>query len=205
MASPLTPEQLHALFDILTHHETYAEIESFKKPEAVATFGYPFAPLTPDAGAGNTPVLQTLTARFLLDLPSFRDLPQEWWSNRIAGIIARLAEHELSESYDKGAMGTRKTLSTGSSAVLEMLGRGHFGGVKPLPNRANRYKTYDRSRAESLEEAWTDILDGLIYGTTMNEAWDHMGTSADLEAFSPGAEAAVDYIIIQYVFPSVFP
>ncbi len=38
-ASP-GPAQLHALFDILTHAETYREIEGFKHADAVAEYGY---------------------------------------------------------------------------------------------------------------------------------------------------------------------
>ena len=41
-AAPLTPQQYHALFDILTHQETYSEIENFKFPGTVSEYGPPF-------------------------------------------------------------------------------------------------------------------------------------------------------------------
>ncbi|KAI9148033.1 hypothetical protein HJFPF1_11854 [Paramyrothecium foliicola] len=198
MASSLTPEQTRALFDILTHHETYAEIESFKRGDAAANYGFPFGPLTPDARAGAAPISQTLIARFVAPLPALRDLPQETWSRGIQGLLSRLGDADLSESYDKGAMGTRKTLATGSSSVMEMLGRGALGGVKRGPDagRFDRWRSYDTSKAEDLEAAWENVLDGLVYGTLMDELWDHVGRTDDLEGHSPAAKAAIDYIII---------
>lgn len=168
----LTSEQLHALFDILTHHETYAEIEAFKYPDTINSYGYPFksettipsalpksgtstpatgrsrsrSPLPPstktapserpsqddsqDVETGTSPVLQTLFTRFVLPLPWLRDLPRDFWSVRMQGLLWRLAGSDLSESYDKGALGLRKTLATGASSLIELVGRGALGGVR---------------------------------------------------------------------------
>src|SRR5690349_16283031 len=45
----LNGRQLHALFDILTHYQTYAEVERFKFPDTIAQYGYPFGTKT-DSG-----------------------------------------------------------------------------------------------------------------------------------------------------------
>lgn len=243
----LSPQQTRALFDILTHHETYAEIEAFKYPDAVTSYGYPFKSVTripfgsrsqtstPFATAPNTPrsrspmapedakdkklpsesggdeadedevpshtstspVLQTLLTRFVLSLPWLRDLSRDFWAVRVQGILERLAEADLSESYDKGALGLRKTLATGSSALIEMLGRGVVGGVKE--DEETRPKPeYDHSRAEDLERAWEDAVQELVYGDLVPGMFKHMVETDDLESYAPFAKATVEYAIIQY-------
>ncbi|KAH7140686.1 hypothetical protein EDB81DRAFT_885405 [Dactylonectria macrodidyma] len=252
----LSPKQTHALFDILTHHETYAEIEGFKFPDAVTGYGRPFAretvlpqtggasrsstpanstagtprvrtpvpffkssvekkseeeppkeepeeePEEEDSSPSESPLLQTLVTRFCLQLPGVRDLPREFWSVRLQGLLARLGEAELSESYDKGALGTRKVLATASSSFIEMLGRGALGGMKrrtPSETKDSELEaedTYDHTKAEDLVRAWDDIVEGHIYGNLVDELFDHLITSDDLESYSPAVKAAAEYAII---------
>ncbi|KAM0561541.1 hypothetical protein ACHAPJ_003425 [Fusarium lateritium] len=250
-SATLAPEQVRALFDVLTHHETYAEIQGFKSPDAVTGYGYPFArttvepqaaqsatpstgwrswagtpstsrPGTPRLGAAKdgkettngegedgdkepstSPILQTMLSQFVLKLPGVRDLPREFWSVRVQGLLARLGEAELSESYDKGALGTRKVLATGSSGLIEMIGRGILGGVKRThqPEKSSGNKNgqkveYDRTKASDLVKAWDDIVEGLIYGDLLDESFDHFSKTADLESLSPAVGAAAEYTII---------
>lgn len=256
-APGLTPAQIRALFDILTHRETYSEIEGFKRPDAVTRYGYPFAretiipapassrsggtstPLTTtsrttsrptsrpasrapsrageaaavSAGVGaisldeegggededdksSSPVLQTLFTRIVLTLPWLRDLPPDFWNTRVQGILARFAEAELSESYDKGSLGLRKTLATGSSALIEMAGRGILGRVKRAEsNTENGEHEYDFGRAEDLERAWDDAIQGLVYGDLVESACAHMTKTDDLEAHSPTIKGAALYSV----------
>lgn len=242
----LTEEQTRALFDILTHHETYAEIEGFKAPDAVTGYGFPFVrttrvPASQAASAGGTPkmgtprsrtpvsfwrgrrnaeektgddgdgeaesedeaaaestspLLQLMLTRLALPLPGVRDLPGEFWHVRVQGLLARFAEAELSESYDKGAMGTRKTLATGASSVLEMVARGILGGV----DRADaERKAYDEGKAEDLLRAFRDVLEDWAYGPLMEQVSDHVKATEDLESLSPVMKAALDYAIIKCV------
>ncbi|KAF4980291.1 hypothetical protein FZEAL_3662 [Fusarium zealandicum] len=257
MPATLAPEQTHALFDILTHHETYAEIEGFKFPDAVTDYGYPFArvtvvpqaaqnatpssgwrswagtpvtsaPGTPrtrtpvplvkdgkdrvsgegekqsleDDGPSASPILQTLLSRFVLLLPGVRDLPREFWSVRVQGLLSRLGEAELSESYDKGALGTRKVLATGASGLVEMIGRGALGGVKRVqqsqraPSKSKEDDTYDRTKAADLVKAWDDVIEGLIYGDLLDGIFDHFSKTDDLESHSTVVKVAAEYAII---------
>ncbi|KAF4337388.1 px domain protein [Fusarium beomiforme] len=243
-STTLAPEQVHALFDILTHHETYAEIQGFKYPDAVKDYGYPFSrttvepqttqsappstgwrswagtpvssrPGTPKQGAAkevketrseddekkpsSAPILQAMLSRFILKLPGVKDLPREFWSVRVQGLLTRLGEAELSESYDKGALGTRKVLATGSSGLLEMVGRGVLGGVKKTSQQEkspDKKVEYDRTKAADLVKAWDDVVNGLVYGTLADEMFGHFSKTADLEGHSPVIGAAAEYAII---------
>ena len=250
----LSARRLRALFDILTHYETYDEITSFKRPEAITTYGFPFrrttvlpttpmvtAPSTPRVrtpvsffsafGAGksssapvdsqdadddededqtapsSSPILQLLLTKILLPLPGVKDFPKEFWSVCMQSILARLGEAELSESYDKGAMGTRKVLATGSSVILEMLGRGLLGGVDQ--REVSSTAEYDHTSANDLERAWGDVIQGLVYGDLVNQLFDHFTLSDNLETLSPTVETSARHNIFQFVFlmvpfPSLF-
>ncbi|KEY69022.1 hypothetical protein S7711_03323 [Stachybotrys chartarum IBT 7711] len=228
-SSTLSPEQTRALLDILMHHETYAEIESFKHPETVTKYGFPFSsgrgaasrsdsPASAHSKGGHSrdssrgssptnagdeppsesPILQTMVTRFVLRLPAIKTLPREFYSVGLQGLLARLGEAELSESYDKGALGTRKTLSTGSSSFIEMLGRGAMAGVPRKgteTNASNQLGQYDHSKAEDLERAWDDVVQACLYGNLAEEIRDHLIKTPDLEAYSPTIAAAADYVI----------
>ncbi|PNP50147.1 hypothetical protein THARTR1_09136 [Trichoderma harzianum] len=242
----LTEEQTRALFDILTHRETYAEIEGFKAPDAVTGYGHPFArrmlkqpasaagtpkagtprSRTPvsfwrskrgaddakseaddgdeadsddedEAGAESTsPLLQFMLTKLVLPLPGVRDLPAGFWNVRMQGLLARFAEAELSESYDKGAMGTRKTLATGASSVLEMVARGILGGVVRAGKDEENKGEYDESKAEDLLRAFGDVLEDWAYGDLMGRLSAHVTATEDVESFSPALKAALNYAII---------
>ncbi|KAJ4855275.1 PX-associated domain-containing protein [Trichoderma breve] len=251
----LTEEQTRALFDILTHRETYAEIEGFKAPDAVTGYGRPFARTmlkqtasavgTPKAGTprsrtpvsfwrarrgvdndtkseadadggdeadssdsddeaggkeSTSPLLQFMLTRLVLPLPGVRDLPAGFWNVRVQGLLARFAEAELSESYDKGAMGTRKTLATGASSVLEMVARGILGGVVRTAGSEEEKKMkqgeYDETKAEDLLRAFGDVLEDWAYGDLMGRVSEHVTETEDVESFSPAVKAAMNYAII---------
>ncbi|KAG6031433.1 hypothetical protein E4U19_008071 [Claviceps sp. Clav32 group G5] len=270
--SGLSPAQTAALFDILTHHETYREITAFRFPDAVTRFGYPFeedaAVSAAAAGAGaetaglgpcgldgggardfdigredqkknrqmksqpqkddkghhvqkkqsqepSAPLLQSLLSRLLLPMPGLSDLPPAFWTSRLQTLLVRLGQANLSESYDKGALGTRKVLATGCSALLEMLARGLLGGLprgegmprneRPGPGteagvKANEDKEneeqYDLKKADDLERAWGNVLQGLVYGDLVDQLFDHFRREDDLETLSPMVEASARHNIL---------
>ncbi|KAK4126926.1 hypothetical protein N657DRAFT_653304 [Parathielavia appendiculata] len=198
----LTASQLHALFDILTHHETYAEVERFKEPATISEYGYPFGRNTPErngvpsyAPESSAPLLAGVFRSIVLQFPGLRDLPPEFWYVRFQGIMEKLAEAELSESCDKGAVGTRKTLATAASAIHEVVSRGILGGVEDDANR-NLQRAYNRSKAEDLVRAWEDSVHELVYGNLVEELFACAAEKQSLEEHSPGVQAAADYIII---------
>ncbi|KAG5961184.1 hypothetical protein E4U58_004381 [Claviceps cyperi] len=273
--SGLSPAQTTALFDILTHHETYREITAFRFPNAITRFGYPFeedaATSTAGTGVGasaktaglglcgldgggardfdvdredqnknrqqrsqsqkdhkdqqnhrnqsrepSAPLLQSLLTRLLLPMPGLSDLPPAFWTSRLQTLLARLGQANLSESYDKGALGTRKVLATGCSALLEMLARGLLGGL-PCGEGTSRdeglglgsgpgteagvkadenEKQYDLNKADDLERAWGNVLQELVYGDMADQLFDHFGRGDDLETLSPMVEASARHNIL---------
>lgn len=199
----LTATQLHALFDILTHHETYAEVERFKDPVAISEYGYPFARRDPEsngtpsyAADSSAPLLAGVFRSIVLTLPGVRDLPAEFWHVRFQGVLEKLADAELSESYDKGALGTRKTLATAASAIHEAVSRGILGRIEKGAKR-NLHGSCDTSKAEDLIRAWEDVVHELLYGSLVDELFTCAAEHQSLEEHSPAVEAAAHYVIIQ--------
>ena len=199
----LTPAQLHALFDILTHHETYAEAESFKDPSTISEYGYPFARHAPDSNGSPSyatdsaaPLLAGVLRSIVLPFPGVPNLPAEFWHGRFQAVLGKLAEAELSESYDKAALGIRKTLATAASAIHEAVSRGILGGLSKGASR-DLHGEYDKSKAQDLVRAWDDVVQELVYGNLVEELFVAAAEKKSLEEHSPGVEAAADYIILQ--------
>ncbi|PHH77709.1 hypothetical protein CDD82_3389 [Ophiocordyceps australis] len=149
------------------------------------------------------PVLQTLLRIFPLGLPGLRNLPRAFWSDRMQGLLTRLGDADFSESYDKGALGTRKTLATGASSLLEMLARGVLEGVsrdegatEGATQEAGDAASYDCTRADDVTRAWQDCINGLVYGHLVDGLFDHLGRTEHVEGHSPAVKAGVDYAIV---------
>ncbi|KAI1738281.1 hypothetical protein F4680DRAFT_450038 [Xylaria scruposa] len=194
----LTPPQLRALLDILIHHETYAEVQSFQSPEAIEAYGWPFVdcddkgrPAKPH-GLSSSPLLQLLLSRLALGAPAVRDLSTEFWPVKFKGIMKQLGDADLSDSYEKGTLGTRKRLATAASVIHESITRGLLTGVSchALPDL---HYAYDMQKAEDLARAWNDCICHLVYENLIDEIFDQLTHSEDLEAHSPALQAAVEY------------
>ncbi|KAI1344194.1 PX-associated-domain-containing protein [Xylariaceae sp. FL0016] len=199
-SATLTPPQLQALLDILLHHETYAEVQSFRDPEAIDRYGYPFIDSpTGKKGAqhesSSTPLLQLLLTRVVLPIPGMRDVSPDFWGVQFKGLMKRFGHADLSESYDKGTLGSRKRLATAASVVHETVTRGLLTGVDndKLPDMQS---PYDSATAKGLTKAWQDAIRQLIYGDLIDEIFDYFTTSADIEEHSPGMRAAVQFAIL---------
>jgi hypothetical protein len=195
----LTPSQLRALFDVLTHYETYAEVESFKEPEGIDNYGFPF---TKDGGEdaaenaeSSSPLLQLLLTKLQLPMPGVTELPRDFWNVKFQGIMRRFAEAELSESYDKGSLGTRKTLATAASAFHEAITRGMLGGVPRYEAEGLEFKP-DCDTADGLLEAYNHVIHETVYGDLVDQLFQHLTDTKDFESHSQALRTAVDYVII---------
>lgn len=204
-SSPLSSAQLHALFDILNHNETYHEAESFKRSYAIREYGYPFAADIPPQckhppdyqPKSSSPLLQLFLTKCVLTVPGMNGLPPEFWPLNFQGIMTKLADANLSESYDKGTLGTRKTLATGASVVHEALTRGLLEGVEAHQRRIDLKKAkYDETQASELERAWNECVHELIHGNLADELFDGFTLSSDFEAHSPAVKVATDYAVL---------
>ena len=191
-SSGLTPEQTDALIDILTHHETYAEIEDFKIPGAIHNYGPPFQD---DAAKSTSPVLQTLLSKFVLQLPGLRDVSPRFWKVQVEDLIQELSEAELSESYDKGILGIRKTLATAISALVEYPARGCLGGFPKREDYQRRH--YDTTEPDDVLQSWQDCLQELIYGDLIDEIFEKTAQSDDLATHDSLVQAMHEFIVVK--------
>ncbi|KAI2470362.1 PX-associated-domain-containing protein [Annulohypoxylon bovei var. microspora] len=199
-STALSPQQLGALLDILVHHETYSEVKTFKHPEAIERYGYPFDTSVQkendgECGRSLSPLLQLLFTRLVLPIPGVRDLPSKFWATKFRSIMKRFGEANLSDSYDKGTLGSRKRLASAASVIHESVTRGLLSGI-PNNELPNLYGTYDLHTAEDLSRAWNDMVQHLVYGDLLGELFDHLTKTPNLEDHSPAVNAAIDFAII---------
>ena len=190
----LRPVEAHALLNILSHHEVYAEIEEFKYPDAIQAYGPPFQDETT---VSTSPSLQRLVTRVLLPLPGLKNVAASFWSDRVQPLIAALSAANLSESYDKGVCGQRRTLSTGISTILEYPSRGIFAGCPP-PAEAKRKTPYDESKPDDAAAAWHDFVRGMVYGDVIDKVAVKAAETDQLGKHPPLTRAAHKFILLKY-------
>lgn len=223
----LKDEELQALFYILVHSETYSEIAAFTNPRAIATAGYPFAFDDADAKTANDatqsknqasnkpekcsrlssdPLLQMLSVTFVLPIPGLRDVPSTFWSRCVQGIVSKFGQAELSESYDQGAIGSRRTLSTAASAVIEAFARGYLGGLEKVQHHPLSADMIDKiededekrtMRMAKLAQDWNEFMEQVVYEDMIDRVCDSLKESADIEADIPIVQGAMEYAINQ--------
>ena len=190
---PLTPAQTHALFDILIHHQVYAEIEAFKYPSTIDHYGYPFRKV--DGVQSTSPLLQNMLNKFALCNPAIRNFGESWWSDKIQTLVARMAEAELSESYDKGAIGSRKALATAASSIAEYVARGMLGGY-PAAKKKESKKEYDTSKPEDVIQGFEELVKDAIYGNALDDLYEKVKATPRLEDHSSSLQAAHEYMLL---------
>jgi hypothetical protein len=193
----LSPANSHVLYDILTHHETYSEIEAFKQPGVIKTYGPPFQ----DASTTRaSPVLQTLLSKFVLTLPGLRDVKKDFWTLRVEDLIEELSEAELSESYDKGVLGIRKTLATAISALIEYPARGCLAGLpkndEKLKKIADGYKA-DLEKPEDVLASWQDCLQGMVYGDLVDQLFTRAAETDRLDEHGALVRGMHEFVVVK--------
>ena len=190
----LDPDQQCALLDILSHAEVYTEIRNFRDPGTLATYGPPFTSL--DRTPSTSPSLQILLSKLVLTLPGLRDVSNEFWQDRIHAIVENFEKAELSESFDKGTLGIRKTLATAASALIEYLVRGVFGGLEKPVGR-DGYHEYDMTKSEDLAEGFRDFLHQAVYGHVVDDLMAKAAETDKLSEHLPIVQAAHEYILVK--------
>lgn len=192
MTTTLSTAQSAALFDILTHFDTYSEIRRFVKPGPLTTYGPPFS--HKEHEQSTSPALQALLSRFILVVPGLRDVPEEFWEVQIKTIINDLVKANLSESYDKGSIGSRKTLSTAVSALLEYPVRGTFGGFAEIDDDNDKY---DLSSAEDLSRGFRNFVDQCIYGTVLEDLVKKAAETDKLDDHTNLIKAVHEFVLVK--------
>ncbi|OAK99474.1 hypothetical protein IQ06DRAFT_327036 [Phaeosphaeriaceae sp. SRC1lsM3a] len=194
-SAPLTSAQTHALFDILIHHQLYSEITAFKNPSTINQYGYPFKKA--EGTQSSSPLLQNMLNKFALTNPALKNLGQEFWQNKVGVLIAKLAEAELSESYDKGAIGSRKALSTASSSIAEYVARGMLGGYPVTKGRSDgKTKDYDTSKPQDVQRGFDDLMHGLIYDDLLDHMFERVKETGNLEDHLDVVKAGHEYMLL---------
>jgi hypothetical protein len=192
MTQVLSNAQIAALFDILTHYDTYAEIREFRNPGSLDHYGPPFT--HEDGRPSTSPALQSLVSKFLLDLPGLNNLPEKWWKVQCHEIIESLEKANLSESYDKGVIGSRKTIATAVSALIEYPVRGAYGG---FPEIKDRDTEYDTTKAEHLSRAFRDFMNDAVYGNILDELVQRTAETESLEDHGPLTKAVHEFVLVK--------
>lgn len=191
-ANPLSSRQAHALFDILTSHLTLTEIENLKLSKTVTSFGPPLQLSLKDESS--SPLLRVLLQSFVLDLPGLRNVTPSFWTDSIRQLATALDDSNLSESYDKGSVGIRRTLSTATASIVESVARGRLGGY---PRHApNENIQYDQANPEHVIQAWDDFLQQIIYGDLLDKMFTKTAETDKLADHEPIVQAAHQYALI---------
>lgn len=192
MSETLTATQSAALLDILTHYETYSEIRDFRRPGALDHYGPPFT--AEPKKQSTSPALQSLLARFAFDLPGLKDVPEDFWKVQIHHMIEDLEKANLSESYDKGSVGSRKTLSTAVSALIEYPVRGTFGGFAEVDDPDEKY---DLQSAEDISRGFRNFVDQCIYGSVLEDLVKKAAKTDKLEEHSNSIKAVHEFVLVK--------
>ncbi|KAI2484906.1 px domain containing protein [Pyrenophora tritici-repentis] len=190
---PLTPAQTHALFDILIHHQVYSEIEAFKYPSTIDQYGYPFRKA--DGVQSTSPLLQNMLNKFALCNPAIRNFGESWWADKIQTLVQRMAEAELSESYDKGAIGSRKALATAASSIAEYVARGMLGGYAAKQQTQGKNE-YDTNNPEDVIRGFEDLVRDAIYGDALDDLYEKVKATPRLEDHTSCLQAAHEYMLL---------
>ena len=198
-AQGISPAQVHALFDIVTHHEAYDEIRNLRLPDTITHFGIP---LESNNEGPTSPLIQALLKRFILILPGLRDVSPDFWQRRIKELFTAFAKADLSESYDKGSIGIRKTLATASAAMVEVCARGSFGGY-PKRKLSRTNGTYDPRNLDDVALAWDDFLQQIVYGDLVGRMFVKAASTDQLADHEMLVQATHEYVLVMCeIFPS---
>ncbi len=190
----LSSTQVYALFDVLTHNESYAEIQALKTPAAIASFGLPLQPENPPESS--SPLLQILLQDFIVVLPGLQDVPPDFWESNITGLAVALDNANLSESYDKGSIGIRKTLSTAIASMVEYVSRGVLGGYPKSATKKDG--EYDTSNPDDVITAWNEFLQEIIYGDLLEKMFAKATETDKLSDHESLVQAAHEYAFVMF-------
>ena len=188
----ISSTRLYALFDILTHHEAYRETQALNELHTITHFG---PPLEDKSDQPSDPLIQALIDRFLVILPGLRDVPKNFWQYRIKEIFSALARADLSESYDKGSIGIRKTLATACAAIVEFCARGSLGGYRRRESAQAR-QTYDLANPDDVAKSWDDFLQQIVYGDLIDTFFAKAASTDQLTDHEPLVQATHEYVLI---------
>lgn len=111
-------------------------------------------------------------------------------------MVKKLGEAGLSESYDKGRIGSRRVLAAASACILEGPARGVLGGLTE-EKKQDSDEEYDLQDPDDLNKAWERFLQGIVYGDMIDRVFDRVEKTDKLEEHEPLIKAVHEYLIVK--------
>ncbi|KAL8956516.1 MAG: hypothetical protein Q9193_005983, partial [Seirophora villosa] len=112
----------------------------------------------------------------------------------IRTLATALDSSNLSESYDKGSVGIRRTLSTATASIVESVARGRLGGYPKQQPRKDA--TYDKTNPDDVVRAWDDFLYRIIYRDLLDSMFVKAAETDKLSDHESVVQAAHEYAVI---------
>ena len=159
MVESLSDNDCKALCNALLHIQLEREFTSLKLPGTISAYGSPFDPeyISDEAAtlAVKSPFLNAMYHQFVFTdkLLAVRDAAPEFWRDEVQVLLERLAEQNLSDSYDKGKIGKRKSLGMACIVYLQTVARGM---LYKLP-------VFDRKKSTKVEADWEQFKSDLVH------------------------------------------
>lgn len=101
----------------------------------------------------------------------------------------------MSESYDKGILGVRKTLATAISALIEYPARGVLGGFSKEP--IHHSPQYHLDSAEDVQLAWKNSVQDMVYGDLIDKLFVKTAETADLTQHDSLVQGMHEFILVK--------
>jgi hypothetical protein len=190
----LASYQAEALFDLLLHRQLYlSEVVRFNRPDGIDGYGPPFH--VDQTTPSTSPILQTLLYRFVLPLPGVNSVTPLFWKN-ICQLMKNFSGANLSQSYEHTGLGLRRMLASGCSALLEYPARGIFGGLRKAKSKRPR-DDYDPQDPDDIKQAFEALLQEVVYGNAVDELFDKVAETSELEKHDLMIQSAHEYIVVK--------
>lgn len=191
--SSLTDEQLDSLLDVLVHRELFDEVGRLRDREALKNFGIPLQSSDKDISPA-FPILRIILETLIVPLPGYKNLPPEFWSENVYGILDKLGEFQLSKSYDVGSISARTTISAILSAILEYPAYLILRGAPSV--KLTERSDYDLNSASDLEEAWKVFLHKALHEDEITTVFNKIAETDNLELQPNLVQAAHRYMVL---------
>ena len=196
----ITSSQTFALFNYLNHEETYREFTALKYRDTISLYGHPFnkpCEGSIDSKVKFSPIMKLLYHNFIFTetLPAVRDADVTYWSEHVQVLLERIADQNLSESYDRGRLGKRKVIGMALSVFFETISRGVL--LKYEGDETHHLEL--PSKPKQLVQNWIDFKRELVFNEGFfDDIISAYKVSEDPLNLPPLAQGAREYVRIQF-------
>jgi hypothetical protein len=118
-----------------------------------------------------------------------------FWKN-VRQLMKNFSGANLSQSYEHTGLGLRRMLASGCSALLEYPARGVFGGLRKTKSTRPR-DDYDLEDPDDIRQAFEALLQEVVYAKAVDELFDKIAETPDLEQHDLMIQCAHEYIVVK--------